>query len=98
MKPRPNTVRRRTLARLAVLVGAAALVRLFFWLADHKQASHEIRGHNIVERVTTRDKTLNVQKHKFLQARLGRDERPELLGKVILNGANDYWDHFQKPL
>lgn len=97
MKARSNVFRRRTLARILVLILCGVVLR-FFWLSGHTQQPHEIRGHNIVERVTTRDKTLNVHKHNFLQARLGRDERPELLGEVIKNGARDYWERFQKPL
>ncbi|KAF7361216.1 Glycosyltransferase family 69 protein [Mycena sanguinolenta] len=62
-----------------------------------RHASKEIKEHNFIERATRPDKSLNVQKHPFLQSRLGRDERDELMGTEIRNGEQDYWERFQMP-
>lgn len=89
--------RRRSLSRL--LAGAAFLflIRYLFYsppTPEYAAYEQEIQGHNIIERATRPDKSLNVHKHKFLQARMGRDERGDLLGQVILDGAQDWWDRF----
>ena len=47
--------------------------------------------------MTRSDKTLDVQRHPFLQARLGRDDNEDLLSGVIKDGVADFWEHFQKP-
>ena len=39
-----------------------------------------------------------MQKHRFLQSRIGRDEREDLMSDVVRNGVNDYWERFQLPL
>ncbi|KII90318.1 hypothetical protein PLICRDRAFT_157394 [Plicaturopsis crispa FD-325 SS-3] len=90
-------IRRRTLVRLVLLFCFGAFVRLLFFPASSSVPDHEIREHNVLERVTRADKTLNVQKYKFLQARVGRDERPDLLDDYISNGVTDYWERFQRP-
>lgn len=93
------TRRRRSLKRLILLVAVGILLRLlyltFSWSSNPK--SHKIREQNVLERVRRSEKTLNVQKHDFLQVRMGRDERDDLLTDVIKNGADDYWERFQKP-
>ncbi|KAF8738576.1 hypothetical protein AX14_011056 [Amanita brunnescens Koide BX004] len=92
------SLRRRSLSRFLLFVGAIISVKLFlFPSTPPSSAEHQIKGHNFIERATRPDKSLNVQKHRFLQARLGRDETAELMGDVIRNGANDYWERFQKP-
>ncbi|KAE9396877.1 hypothetical protein BT96DRAFT_966340 [Gymnopus androsaceus JB14] len=98
---------RRRLSRLAYAVAAIFLIRtLFFSTSDSPSSSRsfassiqskQIEEHNFIERATRPDKSLNVQKHKFLQSRIGRDSRLEVLGDVIRNGINDYWDRFQLP-
>ncbi|OBZ73255.1 hypothetical protein A0H81_07012 [Grifola frondosa] len=57
----------------------------------------EIRKQNVLDLVTRSDKPLDARKHKFLQARMGRDERPDLFTDVIQSGVRDYWERFQKP-
>ncbi|KAF8752900.1 hypothetical protein RHS01_07340 [Rhizoctonia solani] len=68
---------------------------LFF--SGPRTAPHEITAHNVLDRVTNADRTLDVRKHKFLQARIGRDERPDLLSEWVHNGALDFWQRFQLP-
>ena len=93
------SLRRRSLSRFLILVGVIVSVKLFLFPSSPLPSSpeHQIKGHNFIERATRPDKSLNVQKHRFLQARMGRDERDELMGDVIRNGANDYWERYQKP-
>ncbi|KAG5351411.1 hypothetical protein C0989_006553 [Termitomyces sp. Mn162] len=92
--------RRRSLSRLLTIVASAFLIRYLFFSPASKPISYEqeIKEHNIIERATRPDKSLNVQKHKFLQARMGRDERDDLLGQVILNGVQDWWDRFSPSI
>lgn len=97
------SLRRRSLSRLLFVLALAFFVRLFFFSSSQSSTSstasnyREIEEHGVLERVTHADKTLNVQKHKFLQVRMGRDEREDLLSDVVQNGVRDYWDRFQKP-
>jgi hypothetical protein len=98
------TLRRRSISRIIFVFVTVLVVRFFFFSGSTPSSSfrpssnpHEIQEHNVLERVTRGDKTLNVQRHKFLQARVGRDERDDLFGDVIRNGVNDFWDRFQKP-
>ncbi|KAG5646779.1 hypothetical protein DXG03_002155 [Asterophora parasitica] len=97
------SLRRRSLSRLLALVIAAFLLRYLFFSSASATGSvvptaHQIKEHNFVERATRPDKSLNVQRHKFLQARMGRDEREGILGSVIQNGVWDYWERFQLPI
>lgn len=57
-----------------------------------------LQSYNVFERVTGVDKILNVRKYKFLQWRIGRDVRKDILDDVIANGVTDYWNRFQAPL
>ena len=100
----PLTLRRRNFSRLLFLFAFAFLARLIFFPSSSSSSSkpslssdHEIKRHSFFERATRPDKSLNVQKHKFLQARMGRDEREGILGQIIQNGINDYWERFQEP-
>ncbi|KAJ7743935.1 glycosyltransferase family 69 protein [Mycena maculata] len=95
-------LRRRSLSRVLFIAACAFVVRWLFFsspssAAATDYAAHQIKEHNFIERATRPDKTLNVQKHHFLQARMGRDEREELMGDVIRNGVDDYWERFQMP-
>ncbi|KAF8887026.1 capsular associated protein [Gymnopilus junonius] len=83
------TVRRRTLSRLFFF----GVVALFVKLSN----SHQIQGHNFIERATRSDKSLNVQRHPFLQSRMGRDEKEDIFSNLIRNGVRDYWERFQLP-
>ncbi|PFH49175.1 hypothetical protein AMATHDRAFT_148216 [Amanita thiersii Skay4041] len=89
--------RRRSLSRILFFIGSALFIKLVVFPQSNSSHQHEIKEHNFIERATRPDKTLNVQRHRFLQARLGRDERDELMIDVIQNGVNDYWERFQKP-
>ncbi|CAK5278734.1 unnamed protein product [Mycena citricolor] len=92
------SLRRRNLSRVAFIAACAFLVRwLFFSSSSISGSASQIQEHNFIERATRPDKSLNVQKHRFLQARMGRDEREELMGDVIQNGMMDYWERFQVP-
>lgn len=103
----PISLRKKTLYRLAFAASAFLLIRTLFFPSSESGPSsrsfatsthsNQIEEHNFIERATRPDKSLNVQKHKFLQARIGRDSRLEVLGDVIRNGINDYWDRFQLP-
>jgi hypothetical protein len=93
--------RRRNLSRLLFLFTFIFFLRLIFFPPPPPSSGpthdHQIKKHNFIERATRPDKSLNIQKHKFLQARMGRDEREGILGQTILNGVNDYWQRFQEP-
>src|ERR1700683_3027958 len=95
-------LRRRSLTRILFALGLGVFLRFTFFSSSSSPTSfyatdsHEIQEHNVLERVTRPDKTLNVQKHKFLQVRMGRDDRDDLLVDVISNGVMDYWERFQK--
>ncbi|KIK50591.1 hypothetical protein GYMLUDRAFT_182572 [Collybiopsis luxurians FD-317 M1] len=101
------SLRRRNLSRLAFAAAALFLIRALFFPSSSSPSSSrtfastthstQIEEQNFIERATRPDKWLNVQKHKFLQARIGRDSRDEVLGDVVRNGINDYWDRFQLP-
>ncbi|KAG7085763.1 hypothetical protein E1B28_003304 [Marasmius oreades] len=100
----PLLRRRVSFVRLCFLVGVLVFFRLTFFSSSHSSShsfstshSHQIEEHNFIERNTRPDKSLNVQKHKFLQARMGREERDDWLNPVIRNGMEDYWDRFQLP-
>jgi hypothetical protein len=95
------SLRRRSLTRILFALGLGFFLRLIFFSSSSPQTSspdsHDIQEQNVLERVTRSDKTLNVQKHKFLQVRMGRDDRDDLLADIISNGVKDYWERFQKP-
>jgi hypothetical protein len=99
----PISLRRRSLTRILFALAVCFFLRLVFFSSSSPPTSSfpldtlEIKEQNIVDRVTRSDKTLNVQKHKFLQVRMGRDDRDDLLVDVISNGVMDYWERFQKP-
>lgn len=88
--------RRRSVGRLLVFIVIGFIFRYIFG-PGHSNGD-EILEHNVLQRVVTRsDKTLDVQRHPFLQARLGRDDSDDLLSHVIRNGVADYWERFQQP-
>jgi hypothetical protein len=100
-----NLSRRVLKQKILVLLGLFISLRLFFISGASNSSTPttsvskypEIREHNVLERVTRSEKTLNPQKHKFLQVRMGRDERPDLFSDIIQNGVDDFWERFQKP-
>ena len=96
--------RPRSIQRLLIVFGLLLFVRLWFPRFSYQSTPslynrnpHEILEHNVLERVTRPEKAFNVQKHKFLQVRMGRDERDDLLGDVVRDGVWDFWERFQKP-
>lgn len=98
--------RRRSLVRILLLVAFALLVRLFFFSPSspasvasfyHTSDPQEIQKQGVLDLVTGKEKALDARKHTFLQVRLGRDEREDLLSDVIRDGVVDYWERFQKP-
>lgn len=93
-----TVLRRRNLSRVLFLLGSALFIRLFLFPSSKDNPSQplQIKEHNFIERAR-HDKSLNIQKHRFLQARIGRDEPEELFGDLIRNGVNDFWDRFQMP-
>lgn len=92
----PPFIRRRSLTRLLWLIGLALLARAFFF-SSSKSQSPEIRRHGVLEYVAGTDKHLDVQKHDFLQVRMGRDERPDLMSDIIDDGVDDFWTRFELP-
>lgn len=95
------TLRRRSLTRVFWVVALAILVRLLFFSDSRTRPNHvqapEIRRQGVLDLVGARNDRLDVQKHDFLQVRIGRDEREDLFTEVIRDGVDDFWDRFQKP-
>ncbi|KAH9942606.1 cryptococcal mannosyltransferase 1-domain-containing protein [Amylocystis lapponica] len=98
-------IRRRSIIRVLLLVAAALLVRLLVaspYPASsvsslYSSDSQEIQKQNVLDLVTGSDKQLDARKYKFLQARMGRDERQDVFSGMIRDGVLDYWERFQKP-
>ncbi|KAJ3509267.1 hypothetical protein NLJ89_g5316 [Agrocybe chaxingu] len=94
------TLRRRTLSRFVFFAGAFFFFKLVFFPShpvQDKSHSHQIQSHNFIERATRPDRSLNVQRHPFLQARMGRDEKEDIFSGLVRNGVRDYWERFQLP-
>lgn len=99
--------RRRTLTRFLFALALAFLLRLLFFPSSNidnatthhldRSRSHHIKQHNIMQRATRPDRSLNVQKHRFLQARMGRDEPREIMADAVTDGMWDWWERFQIP-
>jgi hypothetical protein len=92
------TIPRKSLLTRVLLGGAVVYIFHSLFASPSGTQPHEIVAHNVIDRVTNSDRTLDVQRHKFLQARLGRDERPDLMSEWVNNGALDFWQRFQLPL
>lgn len=89
--------RRRNFGRLTLIVVVGFILRSIF--ISSTSSKDVIRGHNVLERVVSRSSSfLDVRRYSFLQTRFGRDEHDDLLSNVVENGADDYWERFQKPL
>ncbi|KAJ2932693.1 hypothetical protein H1R20_g4389, partial [Candolleomyces eurysporus] len=102
------SLRRRSISRLLFFVAVFFLVYILFFSSSSSldgtakgkrkgRGDYQIKEHNFIERATRPDKSLNVQKHPFLQARMGRDERDDMFNELIYNGQQDYWERFQMP-
>ncbi|KAI0075004.1 hypothetical protein K474DRAFT_1600571 [Panus rudis PR-1116 ss-1] len=100
-------IRRRSLVRLLILLAFILLVRLFVVSPSSAASSikafydsdpQEIKKQGVLDLVTARgEKALDARKHKWLQVRLGRDEREDLFSDIVKDGYLDYWERFQKP-
>jgi hypothetical protein len=91
-------LRRRNLTRLVGIVAALLFLRWFFTSSStQEKRTHEIREHGMMDIVQFGGSVLDVQRHDFLQVRMGRDERPDILDGYVQSGIEDYWDRFQKP-
>lgn len=99
--PMALTLRRQTLSRLLFLILIALFVKLLFFPAQQsfqrRSNAHQIKEHNFIERATRPDRSLNVHRHPFLQARMGRDEKEDIFSGLVRNGVWDYWERFQMP-
>lgn len=88
--------RGKTVVRIAGIVIAIILVRSLF---STSAPPHEITKSNYVERLTKgKANSLDVQRLPFLQSRIGRDERPDILDEYIDFGIDDFWKRYQLPL
>ncbi|KIM31230.1 hypothetical protein M408DRAFT_327492 [Serendipita vermifera MAFF 305830] len=85
--------RKRSWVRIIILVFFVAIVKTVFFSTSHEQ---EIKPHNVLERVAHgTDKTLDVQRHQFLQRRMGGALRKDIFDEIIYDGVTDYWTRFQ---
>ncbi|KAH7886652.1 glycosyltransferase family 69 protein [Phlebopus sp. FC_14] len=89
--------RRKGLRRLFVILALLLAVRFLLYPSSSASRTLEYQSYNVLERVTGPDKTLSVQKYKFMQSRMGRDARPDVFEDLIVDGTQDYWDRFQVP-
>jgi hypothetical protein len=91
--------RRRNLTRIFILVSAVVLIRLATSSSSPQPRAKplEIQGHGVLDFVHGSENVLDARRHSFLQSRVGRDEREDLMSDIIRNGVDDYWERFQKP-
>ena len=91
--------RRRSLSRIFVILLIPLALHFYSKSSWYNTADpSEIQENNVLDIVTGSGELLDPRKHKFLQVRIGRDERPDMFSDVISNGLLDYWARFQKPL
>ena len=91
------SLRRRSLSRVFWFILILVAVRYLFFTPSTSE-SPQIRRQGMLEIVAGGDKQLDVQRHDFLQARMGRDERPDFLGALINEGTETFWTRYQIPL
>jgi hypothetical protein len=91
--------RRRNFTRIIILISAAVIIRFVTSSksSSPKTTSHEIQGHGVLDFVHGPENVLDARRHAFLQSRVGRDEREDLMSDIVRNGVDDYWERFQKP-
>jgi hypothetical protein len=91
--------RRRNLTRIVILIFAAVIIRFATSSTSSSSStkSHEIQGHGVLDFVHGPENVLDARRYAFLQSRVGRDEREDLMSDIVLNGVDDYWERFQKP-
>lgn len=90
------TFRKRSLTRILGVVAAVVVVKILFF-SSHSNEPPQIKQHGVLDLVALGGNALDVQRHDFLQVRMGRDERPDILDDYVYNGWRDYWERFQKP-
>lgn len=90
------TFRKRSLTRIVGIVGAIFAVKTLFFTSRSNEPP-QIKQHGVLDLVSLGGNVLDAQRHDFLQVRMGRDERPDILDAYIYNGFRDYWERFQKP-
>lgn len=84
-KSLPSSIlRKRNLGRLFLIAASVLVVKAIFFPRRHEQ---EIKHHNVLERVTHADKTLDVQRHDFLQRRMGGGLRKDMFDDLIHDGG-----------
>ena len=77
-------LRKRNLGRILLTALFVLVLKLVFFPKGHEQ---EIKHHNVLERVTYgKDKSLDVQRHDFLQRRMGGALQKDLFDEVIYDG------------
>lgn len=92
-------LRRRSLSRIFVVLLIPLCLHFYSKSSWYTSVDpSEIQENNVLDIVTGSGELLDARKHKFLQVRIGRDERPDMFSDVISNGLVDYWERFQKPL
>jgi hypothetical protein len=91
--------RRRNFTRIVILISAALIIRFATssTSSSPRTTSHEIQGHGVLDFVHGSENVLDARRHPFLQSRVGRDEREDLMSDIVRNGVDDYWERFQKP-
>ncbi|KAH9040729.1 cryptococcal mannosyltransferase 1-domain-containing protein [Lactarius pseudohatsudake] len=91
--------RRRNLTRIFILISAAILIRLATSSRPSSSDTklHEIQGHGVLDFVHGSESVLDTRRYGFLQSRFGRDDKEDLMGDIVRNGVDDYWERFQKP-
>jgi hypothetical protein len=96
----PGLRRRNLLTRIIILISAAIIIRLATpstFSSSPKANPHEIQGHGVLDFVHGSENVLDARRYTFLQSRVGRDEREDLMSDIVRNGVDDYWERFQKP-
>ena len=92
-------LRRRNVTRVLVIVCLAFAAKYIFAPSSSASANNraEIRKHGVLDLVSRSDRVLDVQRHDFLQVRMGRDERGDVFQKYMRDGVDDFWERFEKP-
>ena len=82
-----------------ILLVAAVVLAFYFYKSSSSSSNslNEIQRQNVLELVSRAGGKLDARKHKFLQSRMWRDERDDMMNDIVRNGADDYWERFQKP-
>ena len=87
---------RRNLTRILWFLAFGFLARLLFFPSAAPKEP-QIRRQGVLDLVAGSDRVLDVQKHDFLQMRMGRDERPDILSDMVQDGVEDFWSRYEQP-